>query len=220
MGQSMGGKITALKQQARNPNRVSVYLDGNYAFGLSKILAVELREGEELDDSRVKALQTSEQEERAFQRAVQLIGRRPRSKGELRRYFEKNGFDTPIQERVLQRLQRATLVNDDAFAKAWVENQTTFRPRGKIGLKAELRKKGIDKEAIEAALEGFDEFAAAYKAAEKANRRWKQLSKDDYKRRLGGYLARRGFPYEMINEVTARLWRQVASHSDESEEDE
>jgi SOS response regulatory protein OraA/RecX len=84
-------------------------------------------------------------------------------------------------------------------------------------LRFELRQKGVPGAAIEAALEGYDEEAAAFDAAVKASRRFSQLSEIDFKQRLSQYLARRGFDHATISPVVDRLWRETADTRQESE---
>jgi regulatory protein len=106
-------------------------------------------------------------------------------------------------------------VDDFSFAKTWVENRSAFRPRGAMALKAELRQKGVSRMAIEEALVGFDENEAALKAGQKAVDRYGNLAWEDFRKRMGAYLGRRGFRFDIISSVVDRLWRQVAK--DESE---
>jgi regulatory protein len=204
-----------MEVQKRNSDRVSVFLDGEFAFGLPKILAAQLEVGRYLSQEEVAGLQQKGAVEEARQRALGLISRRPRSEKELRQYFDRRQVPEPIQEAVIESLAQAELVDDFAFAKTWVENRTTFRPRGAMALKAELRQKGVSRMAIEEALVGFEEEEAALKAGQKAFSRYRDLAWQDFRKRMGAYLGRRGFRYDIISSVVDRLWRQVAK--DESE---
>ncbi len=209
------GKITRMEVQKRNSDRVSVFLDGEFAFGLPKLLAAQLEVGRYLTEADVEALQQKGAVENARQRALGLISRRPRSEKELRQYFDRREVPEIVQEAVIEDLIQSKLVDDFAFAKNWVDNRTTFRPRGAMALKSELRQKGVSRMAIEEALVGFDEEQAAYKAGRKAVDRYLGLAWQDFRNRLGAYLGRRGFRFDIISSVVDRLWRQVAR--DESE---
>src|SRR5262245_29060075 len=118
-------KVTALKLQARNKTRVNVSLDGEFAFGLAKILALPLRIGQELSEADVERLQTADAEEQAHERATRLLARRPRSEAEIRQRLQKAGVAAPVITTVLERLHRSGLLDDEAFAKFWVDNRTT-----------------------------------------------------------------------------------------------
>jgi regulatory protein len=216
----MAGTITALKGQPRNRARVVVYLDGRKAFGVTKILAAGLAVGQRLTDEEIEKLRHDEAEEDAYQRALRLLGLRPRSERELRAYFDRHRFAPEIQETVLARLGELGLVDDRAFARMWVEDRQAFRPRSARALKAELRQKGVEAEAVEAALEGANDEQAAYQAALKASRRLRGLSWEIFRRRLGSALARRGFDYEVIKPVVERVWFQAEGVGEESEDNQ
>ncbi len=216
----MAGTITALKGQPRNRARVVVYLDGRKTFGVTKVLAAGLAIGQRLTDEEIEKLCHEEAEEDAYQRALRLLGLRPRSERELRSYFDRHRFAPEIQETVLARLGELGLVDDRAFARMWVEDRQAFRPRSARALKAELRQKGVEAEAVEAALEGTNDEQAAYQAALKASRRLRGLSWEVFRRRLGSALARRGFDYEVIKPVVERVWSQAEGADEESEDNQ
>jgi regulatory protein len=212
--------ITALEGQRRRKDRVNLYLDGEFAFGLARSLAMSLEVGQELAPEEIQRLQAHEEAEEAYKRAVKLISRRPRSEWELRRYFDRREVSDLAQDVVIQRLKKNELVDDLAFAKLWIENRNTFRPRGAFALRMELKRKGVADEIIRKALAGFDDQQAARLAAQKGARKWKDSSEREFKRRLGGYLKRRGFQYGVIFEVVAEAWNEAERNSKESEGDE
>jgi len=206
-------KVTALKAQTRNPARVNVYLDGKFAFGLAKIEAIRLRVGQELDEAAVARLQQADDEEQAYERALKLLSIRPRSEDEIRRKLREHKVTEETIGAVLAHLRRAGLVDDAAFANYWVENRATFRPRSQRMLKAELKRKGVGEAALTQALAETNDAEAAYTLAAKRVRSAKLAEGPypDFRRKLGDYLARRGFDYETIGPVVERLWKE--SHS-------
>lgn len=212
---ALEGTITALRLQKKNSRRVNVYLDGEFAFGLAAVVAAGLKVGQRLTADQVAELQRQDAVEQAYQRALRWLARRPHAEGELRDKFRRAGVEAEVAETALDRLRQAGLVDDLAFARAWVENRLQFRPRSAAMLRAELRQKGVDRQVIEQALADFDDGRAAYLAARAAGRRWKDLSFEDFRRRLGGYLARRGFAYPIISPVVTQVWREVSGHGSE-----
>jgi regulatory protein len=203
--------ISALTVQKRNPQRVNVYLDGEFAFGLSRIVAAWLQVGQELTAEKIAELQAQDEAEVALQRAIRLIEIRPRSTSEIQRKLEKNGVVEPVIEDVLERLERNGLLNDSQFAQLWVENRLAFHPRGRRALAYELRGKGIPDAIIQQTLDQYlsDEEALAYAAAQKYARKLDNLEKMDFRRKLGGFLARRGFEYDTAAPVIERLWDEM-----------
>lgn len=209
----MDRKITALKAQKRDRNRVSVFLDGEFAFGLSRIVAAWLQIGQTLSDEKIVELKDQDARESAYQQALRWIEYRDRSAAEIQRNLQQRGVSEEIIAEVMARLQRSGLIDDSRFARLWVENRTEFRPRGRRALTYELREKGIDPAAVEGVLVDFDESAAAYQAAHRYARKLKGLPWLDFKRKLLGHLARRGFNYETSKEAIARVWEEWNSES-------
>src|SRR5262245_65499797 len=139
-------KVTAIEVQKRSPNRVNVYLDGEFAFGLARIVAAWLRVGQELDEKKIEQLQAEEARERALQQAILFLSSRARSESEIRRNLRKHEIPEPVIDQTLDRLRQDGFANDDQFAQAWVENRSAFRPRSRRLLAMELRQKGLGDE--------------------------------------------------------------------------
>jgi regulatory protein len=203
------GKITALKYQKKNRDRVSVYLDGQFAFGLPAIVAASLKSGQSLSEAEIEALRQQGVVEGAYDRALNYLSYRPRSRAEIVTYLEGRDVPGGQIEEVVERLERAGLLDDDAFARYWVENRERFRPRGLHALRYELRRKGVSDEVIERALVSIDVSASAYRAAEAKARQLQHLDPVTFRRKLLDYLARRGFEYEVAQDATERHWTEL-----------
>jgi regulatory protein len=201
-------QITALVAQKRNRHRVNVFLDGRFAFGLTAIEAARLHVGQTLSDEEIAELRKRDALEAAHERALHFLSFRPRSASEVQRYLESKGVSAEHIQQVMERLARVGLVDDVAFARFWVENREQFRPRSVRALRYELRHKGLAPETIEAVLAGHDDLAVALEAARSQARRLRGLAQRDFQRRLGQFLARRGFDYETITEVVQRTWAE------------
>lgn len=207
------GKITALTRQKRNTNRINVFIDGAFAFGLAEITAAYLRVGQTLSPADIDKLQSADQVEKAKETAIRYIEYRPRSIAETRRHLFKKEYPEPVILQVLDRLEAVKLLDDAAFARYWVEQRETFKPRSKFALQQELHQKGIERNLIDESVADVDEFAAALKAAKRKARRWYTLPEPDFRKKLGGFLQRRGFGYGIVREITDALWDEF--HSEE-----
>ncbi len=194
----MGREITALTLQKHNKDRVNVYLDGEFAFGLAAIEAVRLRVGQELSHEEIIELQMKDEIERAYERALNYLSYRPRSEAELRRNLRRKDVEEPVIDAVIGRLTRAGLLDDREFAKYWVDNRARFNPRGLRGLRHELRQRGISRDIIDDVLATYDVEAAARKVVEAGARRLSKAEPRDFRRKLQAYMARRGFSYGVI----------------------
>ena len=200
--------ITALKQQKRNPNRVNVYLDGEFAFGLTKILAARLQVGQTLSGEKLSELRSDEELEKATLRALNFISYRPRSTSEVRRNLRKHSLTEEVIDEVVERLQIKKILDDLNFAQIWVENRIVFRPRGRFALRSELRQKGLKDDLIDQALIDLDEEELARRAAEKKARQLTNLDRYEFRTKLSAYLSRRGFEYSLISDVCAEYWEK------------
>lgn len=201
----MGRIITALRVQQRNKERVNVFLDGEYAFALPLVEAARLRKNQILSDEEISQLEAIDERHKAFDYAVRFLGYRPRSIAEIRRKLQQRDVDDVVIEEVIQRLTELGYVDDLAFAEFWIRDRETFRPRGPMALRAELREKGIDNQIIDQALEALDPLDSARRAAQKKLSSLIKLDEMTFRRRMGGYLSRRGFSYETVNTVIAEL---------------
>ncbi len=212
------GVITALKNQTKNRQRVNVYLDGSYSFAIDKVLAKDLAIGKEISQDEIEVLKKEDIEERLYRRAQRLIGRRPRAEHELRQRFERDKIPQDVQHAVVQRLKDHGLIDDHAFAEAWIENRQVFRPRSALALRTELRQKGVSNEIIEQHLADFDDGQAAIRAARKGARRYRSMDQETFRKRLSGYLLRRGFGHSIVSSVVARIWCETSERELESED--
>jgi regulatory protein len=200
-------QITDLKPQKHNPNRLNVYLDGEFAFGVERIVAARLSVGDEVDRVKVEALLQKDEMERAYIRALRLINVRPRSIWEITSRLQKAGYGETIIGSTIERLQSAKLVSDEDFARTWVENRCAFRPRSKRILVLELHQKGIADTEIQSAVCDLDEASLAMQTAEKYVSRCDDLPFDEFRKKMFGYLSRRGFGYETVAEVIQKTWQ-------------
>lgn len=205
------GTITKLKRQKRNKERVNVYLDGEFAFGLAIEEAMALRVGQTLTEEEISQLTAADAVHRAYTRVLRLLSRRARSTVEIRRYLQKKDTPDHVIDRVISRLEEAGYLNDRAFARQWIESRCRQRPRGARALFAELRQKGVPADTIREVLAelDLDERQLALRAGQKRARALRTV--DDYEtfaRKLKGYLARRGFYWEDVRAVIARLWEE------------
>jgi regulatory protein len=202
--------ITALKAQKRNPERINVYLDGEYAFGLARIVAAWLKIGQELTAEKIAQLRKKDALEKAYGTALHLLSYRPRSEQEIRRKLLEKGFDDEECSTVLERLKNAGLSGDAEFAQAWAENRQAFRPRSRRMLTAELRQKGVADNDIEQALNGLpEEEQLAYDAAIRSIRKWQGLDHETFRKRLSGFLARKGFNYDAVSATVRKVWNEI-----------
>lgn len=198
-----------------------MYLDGEFAFGLARIVAAWLHLGQLLSDEKVEQLKQQDSLEEATKRALLVISYRPRSEAEVRRKLADKEYPEPVIEAVLERLRQAGLLGDEQFARTWVDNRVAFRPRSRRVVAYELRQKGVPEQAIEQALtEMPEEENLAYQTAVRYARRLVGSDWDTYRRRMSAFLARKGFTYDTVAPVVQKVWHEIRSGAGASDENE
>ncbi|UCH60191.1 MAG: RecX family transcriptional regulator [Anaerolineales bacterium] len=204
----MGRKITGMQIQKHNKQRVNIYLDGEFAFGLARILTAWLKTGQELSKEKIAQLLAEDEREAAFQKAVKFLSYRDRTEAEIHAHLVNYGASENIISEIVVRLKQNGLIDDNRFASTWVENRTAFRPRGRQALTYELKQKGIALHTIDKALEDIDEDELAYRAAQKHQNKISADNWLDFRKKLYAHLARRGFSYEIIATTVQKVWSE------------
>lgn len=213
-------KITEISVQAKNPNRVNVSIDGKYRFSLDipQVIDLGLKKDQEIDEQTLATYEEESEFGKLYARGLEYCLMRPHAAREIRDYLwrktrttkyksrktgeikEREGVSESLAERVYKRLQERGYINDEAFARYWVENRNQAKGASQRKLIAELRQKGVSNAAIESALalsERTDEDELQ-KIIEKKRRRYPEEQK------LIAYLARQGFSYDDIRSALSR----------------
>lgn len=205
-------RVTAITVQARNKDRVNVSVDGKYRFSLDMMQLVELgvKVGKEYTDEELTHLEQESQYGKLYTRTLEYALMRPRSKREVKDYLYrktrdtltktgtvKKGVSKELTERVFERLVEKKYVDDEKFARFWVENRNVRKGSSMRKLAAELQAKGVERSTIDEVIikGGRNDKDELRKVIEKKRRRYD----DDNK--LMAYLARQGFAYDDIKEV-------------------
>ena len=148
--------------------------------------------------------------QKAKNAALRLLSYRSRSEKEVQRRLQGR-FSTDVIERTVSNLRRQGLLDDATFAKEWREQRERFRPRGPAVIRQELQKLGVDREVIREALSDFDASANAYQAGSKYASKLSIEDANDFRRRLGGFLHRKGFEGDVLRRAVEQLWRELAT---------
>ncbi|MCW5853256.1 MAG: RecX family transcriptional regulator [Anaerolineae bacterium] len=205
----MAGTITRLEVQKRNKERVNVYLDDQFAFGLALLLAAPLRKGQRLTDADIAELRRQDGVEKAYERTLNYLSFRPRSEREIRQYLRGKEVAQDVIEHIVERLRKVGLINDEAFAEAWVRSRQATKPRGARALRQELRQKGIDTTLVESAVADVDEPSQALEVGRVRAARLADLPAEEFRKKLGDFLLRRGFEYGVVRDVVRQLWQET-----------
>jgi regulatory protein len=207
-------RITALQTQLNNPERVNISVDGRFLMGAHALLVyqMELRVGQELTPAQLAQLEQGEAQQQAVERAMGFLALRPRSREEVIRYLRRKQTPMEMINAVMQRLEELELLNDREFSTFWVESRDRFSPRGARALKNELRMKGVEREVVDEMVSDEQDEERIDEAARKKAQTLARQPNIDYQtfaRRLGSFLQRRGFNYELTNRTVRTLWQEL-----------
>lgn len=206
------GIITALEPQKRKKNRLNIFVDGEFAVGLSRdiVFKESLEVGEEISPQKLEQLIKENELDKILVKVYRFLSYRPRSEKEIRDYLAKKKTSPLLTSLVIRTLEEQKYLDDREFTQWWVDQRIKFRPVGERVLKAELSQKGISKEIVEEVvscqLSVTSSRDLALKAAKKKLHRCKGLDQTEFRRKMGAFLARRGFDWETIREVTEKIF--------------
>ena len=196
------GTVTRIAPRRRDRGRYAVDIDGRGGFTLSEetLARSGIHVGDQLDAAAIARLMDTDEVARATEAALVYLAYRPRAEREVRDRLRRGAYSEETIDAVMARLHEWRYLDDADFARRWVENRASQRPRGRRLLQQELRRKGI---AAETAREAIDEaeLDETTAATGLARRRLPAYAGDDpaaARRRLSAYLARRGYGYDVI----------------------
>jgi regulatory protein len=196
-------KITNLKAQLRNPERVSIYVDGKYSFSLtqSQLLEFRLHSDMELSEQELNDLKQASDYGKLLERVINYVMIRPRSVREVRDYLWRKQAEPVTAERVIDRMTSRGYLDDAAFAKSWVRARQLTKPVSKRRLTAELQQKGVASEFILQAVD--DEEYNEHEALRIVITKKRKQTRYQDPQKLMQYLARQGFGYDLIKTLLA-----------------
>ncbi|MBU0991872.1 MAG: RecX family transcriptional regulator [Proteobacteria bacterium] len=201
----MKGIVTDIKYQKRNASRVNIFIDGDYAFSVPLLSASSLKPGQKLSPSEIDAFRHEHDVYKAYSTAIGYLTRSPRSKSEIETHLRGKKFSKPIIEQTIQKLEGNTYINDETYARIFVENRERFHPRSTFALRFELKQKGVKENIINQVLESANDLELAWKAVKGKLYRWQALPENQLKEKILSFLSRRGFNYDIANDTLEKV---------------
>lgn len=215
--------ITALAPHARRRSRLDVFVDGILAGQISLHTARKraLRPGLELAPEQLAGLFAEDQRHLALQAAVAMIARRPHSERQVRHALRRRKLDDAAATAAIERLREARLLDDADYARHYADARNRTSPRSQRLLRQELLAAGVDADVATDAVAEISNEDAAYRVAQSRKRALDRLDEKTFRARLGLYLQRRGFSWDVARATVDRCWieRQPPTHDGGSESD-
>lgn len=200
-------KITKIERQENNRQRLSIYLDGEFAFGLNDeiVLKHNINVNQTLHEDQIEDLLSEDEKKRAKQKAFSYLARRDHSEKELSDKLRRKGFREPIIIGLIEDLKQSQLINDGTFSRQFARNKIIQKSIGRRELAFSLKQKGISKDILEATLEEvyseYDEKELALRLANQKLKTIKNIEPIKVKKRISDFLFRRGFNWEIVEQV-------------------
>jgi len=200
-------KVTRIEEQKKDKNRVNIYIDDEFSFGMSALLLVDydIYKGKEVTQKEIERYKEGDDLTKCLAKAYRFLSYRPRSEKEMRdKLLEK--FDQDNVDEAIEKLKKYSYIDDAEFARAWVCSRESGRSAKAISF--ELKRKGIAPEIIEEATSGLNSEKELSLALDIVNSKSKYqgLTKPDAYKKVGGFLSRRGYSYEIIKKVIEELY--------------
>lgn len=203
-------KITKIEYQKNNKDRVNIYLDDEFGFGidLNIMIKYSLSKNMELYDEFITEILMSEDKVKAYNYAVAVLSRSAKSEKELRVKMAEKGYESEFINITIDKLKLNKYIDDDDYSDRFIHDKINFLKYGKRKIKEALYNKGIDRKIIEEKLNLIstdDEIKRAFVIGEK---KLTSLEKEDYSKKyakLSNFLVGKGFEYETVKNVVSKL---------------
>ena len=196
--------ITSIKQQ-KNKNRVNVYLDDKFGFGidLDNFVILNLKVNQELTDKEIEDVVKKAEYQKTLDKLLRFAMVRPRSEKEITDYFRRKQIHESMHDKLLEKLRHLELLDDATFTKWWIDQRIQFKNKSRRVIEIELRQKGIGKDIIDDAFEGtvVDEEKMAKEVLSKKMYKWQNLEPREKRQKMSQYLAGKGFSWDLIEKV-------------------
>jgi len=200
--------ITDIEPQ-KNKNRVNIYLDDEFAFGLDREISYKYRLyiGQEIEKKFIEKILKTDERNKVINSALGYLSYRQRSQQEVFQKLRSKDYSHEDIEFAINYCIERNYINDIEFARSFIHDKSKLNKYGSVRIKYDLIKKGVDKSIIDQVLQADfeEEYSTALEVAEKKLASYRSDDKNSQYRKLGGFLQRRGYPYDVVSKVLREL---------------
>lgn len=203
-------KISKIEYQKKNKDRFNIYLDDSYAFAvdMNVMIKYSLAKNMELEDDFISEILTAEEEMNAYNYAVNLLSRAPKSEKELKMKMQDKGYDVIFIENVIKKLREQRYIDDERYSEMFISSKINISKDGRRKIKEALYNKGINKEIIDEKLSSVSEEEEIERAFLLAKKKLASMKEEDTRKKtlkLSNYLINKGFEYSTVKKVVSSL---------------
>jgi regulatory protein len=203
-------QVTDIQPQKKRQGFFNIFIDGKYSFAISAelLLKHKLKSGLDIGQEKIDKIIKEAEYGKWFDATLNFLSYRPHSQSEVRDYLKRKQVGETVEQAIIEKLIRLKFLDDREFAKWFIEQRQTFRPKGKHLLKLELLNKGISREIIEEALsstESRTEFEVAKELAQKKLSFLHNYPIQKQREKIVSFLGRRGYSWDVISKVLSNI---------------
>lgn len=204
-------KITSIEVQKRNKERVSIFVDGEYAFSLHAeiIYKYGIKSGDEITSDFIENISKVEEQKQANAYALNLISRAFKTEKQIRTKMKDKGFEETYIDKTIDMLKDYKYIDDTLYTKNYISDSVNFTKSGKNKIKTKLYQKGVDSETIKEMIDELVDDEQQFNAAlEIGAKKYKNIRETDIRKKnqkLMSFLQYRGFSFDIIKKVVATV---------------
>jgi len=200
--------ITAFKPQ-KNKKVINVFIDGKFGFSvdLENFVKLRIKVGQRFSTDELKKVVAKSEYQKVLIKLLDFTSLRPRSEKEVDVWMVKKSVKEKFKEELKNKLRSFNLLDDEKFAKWWIEQRIAFNHKSKREIYYELKVKGVEKEIIINILSDLkvNELQSARILLKKSGYKWRKYPKKVVKQKMSAFLARKGFTWATIKTATEEV---------------
>lgn len=215
-------KITKIEYQKNNKDRVNIYLDDNFAFGLDLNIMIKysLAKNMELEDEFIDEILIAEEEIKTYNYALSVLSRVAKSEKKLRDKMQEKGYDNNFIDKAIIKLKQQKYLDDERYSEMLISSKINISKYGKRKIKEALYEKGIDREIIDEKLGQLSEEDELERAFTLGAKKLNTLKEEDIRKKslkLSNYLINKGFDFSVVKKAVSKLLEGNLEDFDEFE---
>lgn len=205
-------KITDITPQKQN-ERENIFIDDKFAFGVSSELRYkyDLHIGKEITDDFINDVLKAEEQNKVLNHAFNILSYSQNSKKGLYTKLMRKGYEEEFVLKAIEYCEERNYINDKLYAENFIKDKTNINKYGPNKVRYDLISKGVSKDIIDEVLviDSDDEYERAIELANKRIKSYKNDDKAAIYRKLGGFLQRRGYTYDVVSKVLREVLKEL-----------
>ena len=203
--------ITTIESQKKSEDRVNIYVDEKFFMAIYKelVFTFNLKKGDIIDEENLKNILKDEMFLKAKNKALNILSRASQSEKKIREKLSDD-FEEDTIDDVVDFLSKYNFINDNELASKIVSTNVNLNKYGKNKIKQNLYNKGLDKSAIDEAMNEIDSDTEFENALYLAEKRYDRVKNEDPKKayaKIANHLAYKGFSYDIIKSVLNKIFK-------------